>query len=208
MMLHDITAAVGASKKHRRRGRGTGSGRGKTSGRGHKGQLARAGSRQHALKEGGSIPMYRRLPIRGFSNFGFTTEYQVVNVADLERHCEDGAEVTVAALAQVGLVRSAQAKLKVLGDGKLSKKLTVTADRLSASAKQKIVDAGGTVTELSPAPKPRVKVQPPAPAAPAEPAKGKKEKGKDRGGESAEGEKPKKQPKPKKKDEGETETAN
>lgn len=144
MMAHEITAKAGAHKRSRRIGRGTGSGRGKTSGRGHKGQGSRPGSQQHPLNEGGGLPLYRRLPIRGFSNARFATPVEIVNVADLQAVFQDGADVNAESLAAAGLIRSASSQVKVLGDGSLTRKLTVTANRFSKSAAQKIADAGGS----------------------------------------------------------------
>ena len=196
MMIHDITAAAGASRKRRRIGRGTGSGRGKTCGRGHKGSGARAGAGGRPLGEGGALPLYRRLPIRGFSNVNFTEVYQVVNVGDLEDVFADGADVNAQALVAAGLIGSAKGKVKILGNGTVSRKLTITAERFSASARQKIAAAGGTVNETCP---PAKKFVPrPAPV-PAEPDKGKKQgKAKkqapaDAGDEQAQAEKPKKE---------------
>jgi large subunit ribosomal protein L15 len=156
MMIHEITGKVGKHKERQRVGRGTGSGKGKTCGRGHKGQKARAGSKQNPLRQGGAIPFYRQLPIRGFSNVNFTAVYQLVNVADLERSFESGAEVDAETLAAAGLIRSARGRVKILGNGSLSKKLNVTADKFSGSAKAKIEEAGGAAVEIPPpAPKPK-----------------------------------------------------
>ncbi len=148
MMGHEITAKSGANKRNRRVGRGTGSGRGKTAGRGHKGQGSRPGTQQHPLNEGGGLPLFRRLPIRGFSNARFATPVQVVNVSELDRVFDDGADVNAESLAAAGLIRSAKGKVKVLGNGELSKKLTVTADRFSKSAAEKISQAGGSVNAV------------------------------------------------------------
>ncbi len=149
MMIHDITAKVGADAKRWRVGRGPGSGSGKTSGRGHKGAGARAGWRGRTLQEGGALPLFRRVPIRGFSNANFTVRYQVVNVGQLDALFADGAQVTGETLAQAGLADAGKGPVKLLGDGEVSRKLTVTIDAISASAARKITEAGGTVTDLS-----------------------------------------------------------
>lgn len=149
MMINDITAKVGANKKIWRVGRGPGSGSGKMSGRGHKGAGARAGYGGRALQEGGGLPLFRRVPIRGFSNFRFETVYQPVNVGDLADQFPDGAEVTVEAICQAGLASTSKGPIKVLGGGALAKKLTVTADAFSDAAIQKIIEAGGQANDLS-----------------------------------------------------------
>ena len=143
MMIHEITQAVGKHPSRTRRGRGTGSGRGKTSGRGHKGANARAGSGGRPLAEGGAKPFYRRLPKRGFNNAPFALRYSLVHLEDLNVF-DDGATVDPQALHQVGLIKKTATLVKVLGDGELTKKLTVLANKFSASAAKKIADAGGT----------------------------------------------------------------
>ena len=122
--------------------RGPGSGHGKTAGRGHNGQKSRSGSRRLTLSEGGQMPLFRRLPKRGFSNFKFTVCYQIINVCQLERF-EDGAVVGIEQMSNAGLVGSSRDKVKVLGDGELTKRLTVTANKFSKSAEQKIHACGG-----------------------------------------------------------------
>ncbi|MDD4889646.1 MAG: 50S ribosomal protein L15, partial [Phycisphaerae bacterium] len=149
MMINDITAKAGKNAKRWRVGRGIGSGSGKMSGRGHKGGGARAGCSGRTLAEGGGLPLFRRVPIRGFSNFKFETVYQPVNVVDLDKHFADGSDVTVAAICEKGLASSGKGPVKVLGGGAVSKKLNVTADAFSDSAARKITEAGGQTTDLS-----------------------------------------------------------
>jgi large subunit ribosomal protein L15 len=144
MMIHDITAKVGAHKKRTRVGRGEGSGKGGTSGRGHKGAKSRAGWSSRPGYQGGSTPIARRFPKRGFSNAGFRTLFHEVNVEALEKHFDSGATVDAAALVAKGLIRDAKLPVKVLGSGELKKKLTVNAAKFSATAKTKIEKAGGT----------------------------------------------------------------
>ena len=148
MNLTEITKSVGADRRRRRVGRGESSGSGKTCGRGHKGQHSRSGFSQRRLNEGGQMPSFRRMPKRGFNNANFRTEYAVVNVGDLNERFGDGAEVTLASLQQVGLIRNGTLPVKVLGDGTVSKKLTVQAHKFSASAEAKIGEAGGQVQKL------------------------------------------------------------
>jgi len=131
-------------KKDRKRvGRGPGSGNGKTSGKGHKGQNARSGGGVRPGFEGGQLPLYRRLSKRGFNNYNFRTTYATVNVGDLERF-EEGTEVTKELLIETGLVKKELDGIKVLGNGELTKKLTVKANKFSSSAKAKIENVGGT----------------------------------------------------------------
>ena len=148
MMIHEVTEAVGKHRSRTRRGRGTGSGRGKTSGRGHKGAKARAGSGGRLLAEGGAKPFYRRLPKRGFNNAFFALRYSLVHLQDLNVF-DDGATVDPQALHQAGLTKKPSALVKVLGDGELTKKLTVLANKFSVSAAKKITDAGGTPQIIS-----------------------------------------------------------
>jgi len=147
MMIHEITEQVGAKRRRKRVGRGEASGLGKTSGRGHKGAGSRSGWSYRANYEGGQIPFARRIPKRGFNNVNFATHFHVVNLKVLEARCESGATVDVETLAKLGIVRDASRPLKVLGEGELSKKLTVVATKFSASAKSKIEAAGGTADE-------------------------------------------------------------
>ena len=142
MKLHELMPAEGATKSPKRVGRGHGSGNGKTAGKGHKGQKARAGRGQRPGFEGGQMPLQRRVPKRGFNNI-FAKEYSIVNVSALEVF-DDGAVVDATALVEKGLIRSATESVKILGNGELTKKLTVNASAFSASAAEKIQKAGGT----------------------------------------------------------------
>ena len=141
MKLHELSPAPGSVKDVKRIGRGHGSGNGKTAGKGHKGQKARAGRGIRAGFEGGQMPLHRRVPKRGFNNI-FATPYTAINVAILNRF-EDGATVTAEALQEAGIIKSAPNGVKVLGNGKLEKKLTVQVAAFSESAKAKIEAAGG-----------------------------------------------------------------
>jgi large subunit ribosomal protein L15 len=145
MDIADITRLAGRHRRRKRVGRGNGSGQGKTCGRGHKGGGSRAGWKQRGFAEGGQMPLFRRLPKRGFSNYNFRTTYSVVNVGDLGERFEEGAEVTPAALVEVGMVRDLKQGVKILGDGALSKRLTVEAQKFSKQAVEKIQAAGGEV---------------------------------------------------------------
>jgi len=145
MLNYEITSVVGKHRRRRRIGRGTGSGRGKTCGRGHKGSGSRAGASSRSLYEGGQMPLFRRLPKRGFSNYRFAGRYEIVNTLQLERF-DDGTGIGVEELSDAGLVDSAKSKVKVLGKGVLTKKLDVTVHKFSRSAEQKIVACGGSAT--------------------------------------------------------------
>ncbi len=145
MLSNEITAIVGANPKRKRIGRGKGSGHGKTSGRGHKGAGSRAGNSLCLVDEGGQMPLFRRLPKRGFNNANFAIRYEVVNVSQLDRVFSDGTTVGIEELISKGLVDSRQSRVKFLGDGELTKKLNVSAHRFSKSAEQKISGCGGTV---------------------------------------------------------------
>lgn len=147
MKLNELTS--GGCAKPYRKGRGHGSGNGKTSGRGHKGQNARSGGGVRPGFEGGQMPLYRRLPKRGFNNKRFAPQYLEINIGALEV-LEDGAIVDAELLAKTGLLTIPKVNdgIKVLGDGELSKKLTVKATAFTASAKEKIEKAGGTVQEV------------------------------------------------------------
>ncbi|OPZ60525.1 MAG: 50S ribosomal protein L15 [Deltaproteobacteria bacterium ADurb.Bin510] len=140
--LSNLQAAPGSRKNTKRVGRGESSGLGKTSGRGHKGQKARSGGSVRPGFEGGQMPLYRRLPKRGFKNF-FKTEYEVVNVKDLDVF-EAGTVVDAALLAEKGLIRSAGSLVKLLADGEITKALTIKLDRASKQAIDKISKAGGS----------------------------------------------------------------
>ena len=141
MKLHELSPAEGSARAAYRRGRGPGSGNGKTAGRGHKGQNARSGGGVRPGFEGGQLPLYRKLPKRGFHNH-FAKEYAIVNVEKLNAF-EDGAEVDLQALLDKKIVRRELDGLKVLGRGELTKKITVKAAVFSGSAKEKIEAAGG-----------------------------------------------------------------
>ena len=143
MKLHELSPAEGSVTPAYRKGRGPGSGNGKTAGKGHKGQNARSGGGVRPGFEGGQLPLYRKLPKRGFYH-RFAKEYSVVNVEALNKF-EDGAVVDLAALAQAGVVSQPKSALKILGKGELAKKLTVKAAVFSASAKEKIEAAGGKI---------------------------------------------------------------
>ncbi|MCR5297450.1 MAG: 50S ribosomal protein L15 [Clostridiales bacterium] len=141
MKLHELHPAEGSTTAPKRLGRGTGSGLGKTSGKGHKGAKARSGGGKRPGFEGGQMPLYRRVPKRGFTNV-FGTEYAVVNVESLEAF-EDGAVVNAQALKDARIIRKELDGVKILGSGELTKKLTVQAAKFSASAKEKIEAVGG-----------------------------------------------------------------
>jgi large subunit ribosomal protein L15 len=147
MLSHEITSVVGKHKARKRVGRGRGSGTGKASGRGTKGSLSRHGAMRWSLYQGGQIPLFRHLPKRGFNNKIFAVRFEVVNVSQLERF-EDGTQVGVEQLLQAGLIPGAESKVKILGDGELTKRLQVAAHKFSKSAEQKIVDCGGTATKI------------------------------------------------------------
>ena len=142
MKLHELRPSEGAFKTSKRLGRGTGSGLGKTSGKGHKGQNARSGGGVRPGFEGGQLPLFRRLPKRGFSNAMFKVEYATINVSDLEKF-EEGAVVTPELLKEMGILKKQLAGVKVLGNGELTKKLTVKAHKFSGSAVEKIEAIGG-----------------------------------------------------------------
>ena len=143
MLSNEITAIAGAYKKPKRIGRGKGSGSGKTCGRGHKGCGSRAGSSARPTYEGGQMPLFRRLPKRGFSNYNFANRYEIVNISQLERLFDENSSINVQELVSAGLVGSIKSKVKVLGDGELTKKLNVVAHKFSKSAEQKISGCGG-----------------------------------------------------------------
>lgn len=145
MMIHEITEKVGRHKPRKRIGRGEGSGSGGTAGRGHKGAKSRSGWKRRPYFEGGQISLARRMPKRGFTNAEFRNKFHIVNLGLLDARMDDGAEVNAEVLASLGIIRDTTLPLKVLGEGALSKKLTVTAAKFSATAKTKIEAAGGTV---------------------------------------------------------------
>jgi large subunit ribosomal protein L15 len=140
----NLHAPEGANKKKRIVGRGQGSGLGTTAGRGNKGQQSRSGGKTYVGFEGGQMPLYRRLAHRGFSNYPFKKEVQIVNLGEIEKRYADGETVDVASLVKKGLVKGA-VPVKVLGDGEFTKKLSFKVDAISASAKEKIEKAGGSV---------------------------------------------------------------
>ena len=146
MKLNELSPAVGSAKAGYRKGRGPGSGNGKTAGKGHKGQNARSGGGVRPGFEGGQLPLYRKLPKRGFKN-RFAVNYSIVNVEALNKF-EDGAVVDLEALVAAKIVRKPLDGLKVLGNGELTKKLTVKATVFSATAKEKIEAAGGKTEEV------------------------------------------------------------
>ena len=146
MKLNELSPAQGSAKSTWRRGRGAGSGNGKTAGKGHKGQNARSGGGVRPGFEGGQLPLYRKLPKRGFKN-RFAVNYAIVNVSALNKF-EDGAVVDLATLVEKRIVRKPLDGLKVLGNGELTKKLTVKATVFSATAKEKIEAAGGKTEEV------------------------------------------------------------
>jgi large subunit ribosomal protein L15 len=182
-MIHDITSTQPRYKHTKRKGRGESSGHGKTSGRGNKGSKARVGKYIKRGYEGGQTPIFRRFPKRGFSNFNFERRFHIVNLADLVEKFDDGAAIDAAALLEKGLIPDLNQPVKILGDGEITKKLSVTAGWYSKSAHQKITAAGGTAQNLKgetfefPKPKkkfvPKEKAKKPAAeaAAPAEGAK-------------------------------------
>ena len=141
MNLHDLSPAAGSDPKAYRKGRGNGSGNGKTAGRGQKGQWSRSGGGVRVGFEGGQMPLTRRIPKRGFNNI-FAKPLEAINVSALEKF-EDGAVVNVCDLLEKGILSKCEYGYKVLGNGTLTKKLTVRASAFSASAKEKIVAAGG-----------------------------------------------------------------
>ena len=146
MKLHELSPAYGSAKASYRKGRGAGSGNGKTAGKGHKGQNARSGGGVRVGFEGGQLPLYRKLPKRGFKN-RFAVNYAIVNVEDLNRF-ENGTIVDIEALKAAKLVRKELDGVKVLGNGELTKKITVKATVFSATAKEKIEAAGGKIEEV------------------------------------------------------------
>ena len=141
MKLHELERNIKATGKKKRVGRGSGSGLGKTSGRGQKGQKARSGGSINPVFEGGQLPLYRRIPKRGFKNAKFRTVYATINVEDLNVF-EDGTVVTPALLKDTGLLKKQLDGVKVLGNGKLEKKITIQASKFSASALEKIKESG------------------------------------------------------------------
>ena len=144
-----LKAPVGANKKKRIVGRGSSSGRGTTAGRGNKGQQSRSGGKVYIGFEGGQMPLFRRIAQRGFSNYPFKKEFDIVNLYDIEAKYADGETVNKETLVAKGLVKNSAVLIKVLGNGDLTKKVTVAVDKVSGSAKEKIEKIGGTVTEAN-----------------------------------------------------------
>lgn len=142
MKLHELQPAAGSVKDVKRIGRGHGSGQGKTAGKGHKGQKARSGGSIRPGFEGGQMPLQRRMPKRGFNNI-FAKEFATVNVSELDKRFDDGAVVDANSLIESGAIKNAKDGIKILGNGELSKKLTVKAVKFTAAAKEKIEKAGG-----------------------------------------------------------------
>jgi large subunit ribosomal protein L15 len=143
MRLHTLSNVKGATHRRKRVGCGEGGGHGKTSGRGGKGQTARSGGGIRIGFEGGQMPLFRKLPIRGFNNKNFRVEYETVNLGELAKLDDSASEIDRAVLAKAGLVRANGKPLKILGSGEISKALKITADKFSGSAKEKIEKAGG-----------------------------------------------------------------
>ena len=144
MKLHELQPAAGSVKEVKRIGRGHGSGQGKTAGKGHKGQKARSGGSIRPGFEGGQMPLQRRIPKRGFNNKVFAKEFATVNVSELEKRFESGAVVDADALLESGAIKKVMDGVKILGNGELSKKLTVKAVKFTEAAKEKIEKAGGS----------------------------------------------------------------
>ena len=147
MRLHELSNTKGAVHRRKRVGCGEGGGHGKTSGRGGKGQTARSGGSVRPGFEGGQMPLYRKLPHRGFNNANFHTQYAVVNLGDFARLADEVSEVNKTVLAEAGLVRPGVKLVKVLGDGEITRSLKITASKFSASARAKIEKAGGEAIE-------------------------------------------------------------
>ncbi len=149
-MLHNLENAPGAANKNRKRiGRGPGSTDGKTSGRGHKGQNSRSGSKSRIGFEGGQMPIHRRMPKRGFRNI-FRKEYSIVNISDIQacKKIDLSKPITASVLIESGLIKKEKSLIKILGNGSIESAITIEAHKFSASAEKKIEDAGGTVTVI------------------------------------------------------------
>lgn len=149
MILDDVHRGIKKFKNRKRIGRGPGSGHGKTSGRGHNGYYSRSGSSKRVGYEGGQTPLARRIAKRGFSNFRYAVVVTVVNISELERVFDEGASITPTELVAKGLAKGKFDIIKILGDGDITKKLTVQAHRFSKSAEEKITAAGGSVEKLT-----------------------------------------------------------
>ncbi len=148
MILNDVHQGIRKNKTKKRVGRGTGSGTGKTAGRGHKGDGSRAGHRDRLGFEGGQVPLARRVAKRGFNNKFFAIKFAIVNVTQLEKHFKSGEVVDIDTLTDKRLIQGAFDGVKILGNGALTKKLTVKAEKISRGAVEKILKAGGQVEEL------------------------------------------------------------
>ncbi|MCL2295185.1 MAG: 50S ribosomal protein L15 [Spirochaetes bacterium] len=144
-----LNAPVGANRSRKRLGRGSGSGLGKTSGKGHKGQNARSGGGVKPGFEGGQMPLYRRLAARGFSNYPFKKINRIINIADIETAYNNGEKVNMETLLEKALIRKSDKNVKLLGNGELTKKLDVYLKSISASAKEKIEKAGGSIVPIN-----------------------------------------------------------
>jgi large subunit ribosomal protein L15 len=149
MRLHDLKPHPGAKHRRKRLGSGESSGHGKTCGKGHKGQKARSGGTIRPGFEGGQMPLHRRLPKRGFNNSAFKAIHGIVNLDDLEKRFDDGSAINEKLLRGAGLIRGSLKGIKVLGRGEVQKRFHLEVDSISASAKQKIEKAGGTITLIS-----------------------------------------------------------
>lgn len=147
MKLNELKPTPGSRHRRRRVGRGESSGLGKTCGKGHKGQKSRSGASIRPGFEGGQMPLMRRLPKKGFSNVQFKTNYAIINVKDLEAKFSDGDEVNEETLRACGLVKGVCDGVKILANGDITKKLTISVDKVSAAAREKIEKAGGSITE-------------------------------------------------------------
>lgn len=145
MRLNTLSPRPGSKHRVKRLGCGESSGHGKTSGKGHKGQKARAGGTVRHGFEGGQMPIYRRLPKKGFSNVDFAIRYAIINVGDLSEAFEDGIEINEIVLREAGLVKGRWDGVKILGNGELTKKFTVNVNKVSESAREKIEKAGGSI---------------------------------------------------------------
>ncbi len=152
MKLHELKNVAGAIHRKKRVGCGEGGGHGKTSGRGGKGQSARSGSSIRPGFEGGQMPLYRKLPHRGFNNANYRVSYTTVNVGDLAKLADSVSEVNAEVLSQNGLIRRGETQIKVLGDGEITRAFKVTATKFTESAKAKIEKAGGQAISTAPAP--------------------------------------------------------
>ena len=145
MLLHDLKPNTGAVKHKKRLGRGQASGLGKTSGRGQKGDGSRSGSKKRRWFEGGQTPLHRRLAKKGFSNYPFRKEFQIINVGVLDNYFEDNSRIDIISLYDLGIIKDLNTPIKLLGDGEVKQKYTVVVDACSKSAKEKIEKAGGKV---------------------------------------------------------------